>query len=123
MSLEIGMKNTVSITVTDDMCADHFDSQLPQLVLPHVFSTPHMINMMELTCGELMNRYLEADRCSVGMAVDIKHLAATPAGEKVTCEVEITEIDGKKILFSVKAFDKNGLIGVGTHKRAVIKKS
>lgn len=122
MELKVGMKNTLEITATDQMCADHNDSQFPKLDMPHVFSTPSMINLMEFTCAQLMNQYLDDDQRSVGMAVDVKHLAATQAGEKVTCECEIIEIDGRKILFQVTAHDEKGLIGKGTHKRAVVRK-
>ena len=122
MPLEVGMKHTVTITVTDAMCADHLDSQLPQLDLPHVFSTPSMINLMEITSGDLMNRYAPEGKCSVGMSVEIKHIAATAAGETVTCETEVAESDGRKVLFRVNAYDKNGKIGFGTHKRAYIDK-
>ena len=122
MELKVGMKNTITINVTAEMCADHLDSQLPQIDLPHVFSTPSMINLMELTCADLLARNLEEGKGSVGMAVEVKHFAATPEGGKVTCEVEIAEIDGKKILFNVAASDEKGAIGKGTHKRAVITK-
>ena len=122
MELKVGMKNTVSLQVTPEMCADHLDSQLPQIDLPHVFSTPSMINLMDLTCAALLAANLEEGKGSVGMAVDIKHFAATPEGGEVTCEVEIAEIDGKKILFNVAASDENGPIGKGTHKRAIITK-
>ena len=122
MALEVGMKNTVTITVTDAMCADNLDSQLPQLELPHVLSTPNMIGLMEITSAELMNRYAPEGKCSVGMAVDVKHIAATPAGGKVTCETEVAETDGRKVLFNVTCFDENGKIGFGTHKRAYINK-
>ena len=122
MALEVGMKNTVTITVTDEMCADHLDSQLPQLELPHVLSTPSMINLMELTSAEVMNRYADEGKCSVGMAVNVKHVAATPAGGRVTCEAEVAETDGRKVLFNVTCTDENGKIGFGTHRRAYIKK-
>lgn len=120
MALEVGMKNTVTITVTDAMCADNLDSQLPQLKLPHVLSTPNMIGLMEITSAELMNRYAPEGKCSVGMAVDVKHIAATPAGGRVTCETEVAETDGRKVLFKVTAYDENGKIGFGTHRRAYI---
>ncbi len=122
MALEAGMKNKVEIIVTDAMCADNLDSQLPQLELPHVFSTPSMINLMEITCAQLMNSHAEEGKCSVGMAVDIKHLAATPAGKPVVCTCEVSETDGKKVLFKVEVTDENGLVGTGTHKRAYIRK-
>ena len=122
MALEVGMKNSVTLTVTDEMCADHLDSQLPQLELPHVLSTPSMINLMELTCAEVMNKHADEGKCSVGMAVDIKHVAATPPGKSVTCVAEVAETDGRKVLFNVTCTDENGKIGFDTHRRAYIKK-
>lgn len=122
MALEVGMKNTVAIHVTDAMCADVLDSQLPQLDLPHVLSTPSMINLMEITCADLMNRNAPEGMRSVGVAVDVRHVAATPAGGKVTCEIEVAETDGRKVLFNVSASDGNGRIGFGTHKRAYVPK-
>lgn len=122
MALEIGMKNSISITVTDAMCADNLDGQFPKLELPHVFSTPSMINHMEITCGELMNRNIEADQGSVGMEVNVRHLASTPVGGEVTCNVEVAEINGRKVLFCVEAYYGDTKIGEGTHKRAIIKK-
>lgn len=122
MTLEVGMKNSVTITVTDAMCADVLDSQLPKVDLPHVFSTPNMINLMELTCADMIARGIESGLGSVGMAVEVKHIAATPAGKQVTCQAELIETDGRKLLFKVEAFDDNGKIGFGTHRRAIIKK-
>ena len=122
MAVEVGMKNSVTIIVTDAMCADVLDSQLPQVQLPHVFSTPNMINLMELTCADLIDKNVEKDRGSVGMAVEVKHIAATAPGKKVTCEAEVAETDGRKVLFNVTCTDENGKIGFGTHRRAIIKK-
>ena len=59
MELKVGMKNTISINVTAEMCADHLDRQRPQVELPHVFSTPSMINLMERTCADLLGQNLE----------------------------------------------------------------
>ena len=61
---------------------------------------------------------------AIELSVEVKHLASTPCGKKVRCEVEITEVvKGKKVTFAVNAYDENGLIGTGTHKRAVINKA
>ncbi len=122
MSIEVGMKNVWEITVTDDMCADCVNEQLPQIDLPHVFSTPSMLGLMELTCADLLARNIEEGKGSVGMAVNIRHVAATESGKKVRCEVEVAEVKGRKILFNVKAFDEKGLIGEGQHRRAIIDK-
>ena len=84
----------------------------------------NVINLMELTCAKLMEQCLEEGKGSVGMSVEVKHLASTPCGMKVRCEAEITEVvNGKKVTFAVNAYDENGLIGTGTHKRAVINKA
>lgn len=85
-----------------------------------VFSTPSMIALMENTAAGSLAPHLEEGQGSVGTAVNIKHIAATPLRMKVTCESEIIEIDRKRILFSVKAYDEKGLIGEGTHERFII---
>ena len=78
----------------------------------------------ELRCAKLMEQCLVEGKGSVGMSVEVKHLASTPCGMKVRCEAEITEVvNGKKVTFAVNAYDENGLIGTGTHKRAVINKA
>ncbi len=123
MEMKVGMKFETEIVVTEGMLANHNDPQLPAIDLPPVFSTPSMINMMELTCAKLMEQCLEDGKGSVGMSVDVKHLASTPCGKKVRCEVEIKEVSGKKVTFNVNAYDENGLIGTGIHKRAVINKA
>ena len=122
MAVEVGMKNSVTIHVTDAMCADRLDSQLPLVELPHVFSTPSMINLMELTCADLISRNVESGFGSVGMAVDVRHVAATEEGGRVTCEAEVAESDGRKVLFNVTCTDEKGKIGFGTHRRAIIRR-
>lgn len=122
MEMKVGMKYETEIVVTEGMLANHNDAQLPAIELPPVFSTPSMINMMELTSAKLMEQCLEEGNGSVGMSVDVKHLASTPCGKKVRCEAEIKEINGKKVTFSVNAYDEKGLIGTGVHKRAIINK-
>ena len=115
MEMKAGMKYETEIVVNEGMLANHNDPQLPAIELPAVFSTPSMINLMELTCAKLMDNCLEEGKGSVGMSVEVKHLASTPCGKKVRCEVEITEVvNGKKVTFAVNAYDENGLIGTGT---------
>ena len=100
MEMKVGMKYETEIVVNEGMLANHNDPQLPAIELPAVFSTPSMINLMELTCAKLMDNCLEEGKGSVGMSVEVKHLASTPCGKKVRCEVEITEVvNGKKVTF------------------------
>lgn len=85
-----------------------------------VFSTPAMINLMEHTALELLRPYLEPGEESVGVTVQIEHLAATPLGATVTAEARVTAIEGKLIDFEVSARDAIDQIGRGTHRRAII---
>ena len=85
-----------------------------------VFATPAMIALMEDVAFESVASELEEGCGTVGTLIDVKHVAATPVGMKVTCETELTKIDGRALTFSVKAFDECGLIGEGVHERFII---
>ena len=85
-----------------------------------VFGTPWMIAMMENAACNALAPYYEEGQSSVGTRLDISHDAATPEGMKVWAEAEITEIDRRRIVFKVTAFDEAGQIGTGTHERFLI---
>ena len=85
-----------------------------------VFATPAMVNLMEHAALEVLRPFLEPGEESVGVTVQIEHLAATPLGATVTAEARVTAIDGKLIDFEVTARDALDLIGRGTHRRAII---
>lgn len=85
-----------------------------------VFATPAMVNLMEHAALEVLRPFLEPGEESVGVTVQIEHLAATPLGATVTAEARVTAIDGKLIDFEVSAHDALDLIGRGTHRRAII---
>ncbi len=82
-----------------------------------VFSTPCMIALMEKTACESVAPFLEEGCGTVGTELQVKHLAATPLGMTVRCESELLEVDGRRLVFSVKAYDDVELIGEGTHER------
>lgn len=88
----------------------------------NVFSTPSMISEMEETCRLLLKEQFLNNKewDSVGTLVDIKHLAATPVGVKITLNAEIINIDERRVLFKVSAKDKVEVIGEGKHERFVI---
>lgn len=113
--MEAGIKNEKSIVVTEDVTASKVGSGL----LP-VYATPSMIALMEGTCAESVQSELAEGEGTVGVSVDIKHIAATPIGMKVRCESFLKEVNGKKLVFEVNVYDEKGLIGTGTHKRAII---
>ena len=113
--MEAGIKNEKSIVVTDEVTASKVGSGL----LP-VYATPSMIALMEGTCAESVQPYLAEGEGTVGVAVDIKHMAATPVGMSVRCESLLKEVNGKKLVFEVNVYDEKGLVGTGIHKRAII---
>ncbi|MDD6504213.1 MAG: thioesterase family protein, partial [Lachnospiraceae bacterium] len=103
------------LTVTEEMAAKNVGSGTLM-----VFATPAMIALMEKTAWESVQPELEEGSGTVGTALNVKHVAATPMGMKVTCETELIKVEGRALTFSIKAYDEAGLIGEGTHERFVV---
>jgi fluoroacetyl-CoA thioesterase len=86
-----------------------------------VFSTPAMIGLMERTCVDLTEPYLDDDEQTVGIHVDVRHLAPTKIGQSVVVTAELLEVKNNKLGYAVSASNDEGVkIGEGTHRRAVI---
>lgn len=85
-----------------------------------VYSTPAMVGLMECAAKECLDEFLDEGESTVGISLNIKHLAATPIGMKVKAEAEILEVEGKRVVFKVEAFDEVEKIGEGTHQRFVV---
>lgn len=85
-----------------------------------VYATPAMIGLMEGASLASVDTALPDGLSTVGTKVEIKHLAATPLGMKVTAKAELVEIEGKKLTFKIKANDERGPIGEGLHERFII---
>jgi predicted thioesterase len=86
-----------------------------------VFSTPAMIGLMERTCVELTEPYLDENEQTVGIHVDVRHLAPTKIGQSVTVTAELLEVKDNKLRYAVSAKNDEGKkIGEGLHRRAVI---
>ena len=85
-----------------------------------VFATPCMIALMEKTACDSVLPYLEEGNGTVGTEVNVKHFAATPIGMTVRCETELLSVEGRKLVFSVAAYDDAGLIGEGRHERFIV---
>src|SRR5262245_31977739 len=86
-----------------------------------VFSTPAMIGLMEYTCVLLVAPYLDENEQTVGIHVDVRHMAPTKIGQSVTVTAELLEVKDNKLRFALSAVNDQGVkIGEGTHRRALI---
>jgi fluoroacetyl-CoA thioesterase len=85
-----------------------------------VFSTPALIALMENAARAAVEPLLPSDQTTVGVRVDIRHLAPSPPGEPVRARAELIEVDGRRLVFQVEAFDSRDQIGAGTHERMVV---
>jgi predicted thioesterase len=85
-----------------------------------VLATPCMIAMTEEAAWKSISAELEEGQGSVGTLMDVKHTAPTPMGMKVTCETVLKEVDRRRLVFEVKAYDETGIIGEGIHERFLI---
>ncbi len=111
-----GAKGSFTLTVT----AEHLASRFKDATLPAVLATPVMIMAMENAALDAIKPYFEAGESAVGTRVDVKHLAATPAGRTITAYAEVTRVGGRHIDFNVWAMDGAEEIGRGMHERALI---
>lgn len=114
-TLAAGLCGHLEQTVTAQMSASSVGSGLVD-----VFATPMMIALMERTCNESVLPFLEEGQGTVGTLVSVSHSAATPVGMRVWCDSELVEVDRRRLVFDVKAYDEAGLIGEGRHERFVI---
>ncbi|WP_339060347.1 thioesterase family protein [Tepidibacillus marianensis] len=85
-----------------------------------VFATPAMIGLMEGAAMNAAQADLPEGYGTVGTWIDVKHVAATPIGMKVTATAELMEVNGKRLVFQVEARDESGIIGEGKHERYIV---
>ncbi len=114
-NLKIPMYGEARTRVTGDNTALKFGSGKVD-----VFGTPAMIALMEEASINTVDKNLPEGFATVGVELNIKHIAATPKGMNITASAELTEIDGRRLVFKVEAFDEVEKIGEGTHKRYII---
>jgi predicted thioesterase len=111
-----GISDEMTITTTPDMGITHLGPSVPAM-----YSTPSMIQLIEGTCVRLISRYVGPGEQSVGFRVDVKHLAPTQIGKKVTSKVALREINGRRCIFDIEVHSEDGVkIGEGVHERAII---
>ncbi|HQN17720.1 MAG TPA: thioesterase family protein [Syntrophobacteraceae bacterium] len=88
--------------------------------LPDVFATPFLVGLMERVSAELINQHLKAGEQSVGISMDLKHMAATPLGMEISVKTEVSLVEGRKLTFRLEAFDEVEKIGEAVHERFII---
>ena len=113
--LTTGIKGNRELIVTEELTAQAIGSgELP------VLATPAVIALAEETAWRSVAAFLEPGQGTVGTKLDVEHISATPVGMKVKCETELTEIDRRKLTFSVAVFDEAGVVAKGTHCRFIV---
>lgn len=115
MDIFTGMKTSLKEDVTIENTAKILGSG--SLL---VYGTPAMLLLVEKTAVALLEGHLDDGMTTVGTNLNVDHVSASPLGCQVTCEVELTEIDRKKLCFSVIVRDPAGIIGKGTHERFIV---
>ena len=113
--IPLGAAATRSVVVTRDLTVAHYHPGLPE-----AYGTPMLVYLMEIAAGEAIQPFLPEGWASVGVAVSIRHLAATPIGHTVAATATVIAVDDKTITFSVTAHDGTEPVGAGTHVRAPI---
>jgi predicted thioesterase len=115
MSIAIGASTSWQIAVDESMTADRWGNKGV-----FVLATPHLVGLLEGTCVRAIQAELEPGQATVGTHIDLRHLKATPVGDTLTLSAQVMEVDGRRVIFRVKAEDSGGVAGEGTHERVVI---
>ena len=115
MSLEPGATAEVTLTVGSDITAHAMGNHGV-----HVLATPFLIGLLENAGAAVLRPLIPPGSTSVGTMVEMRHLAATPAGMTVRAKATLLETDGKRFLFAVEAWDDREKIAEGRHERYVV---
>jgi len=111
-TLKVGMKDQLVWEVTENLCTTRGEYR--------VFSTPSMTLFVEMSANKMVGPHLKPTQGQVGLRVDIRHMAPTPMGKQVRCDVELTAIDRRKLTFKAKVYDDVEQIGEAEHDRYVV---
>ncbi len=114
-AVQPGLTGELSLVVAEEHTAKHLGSGSVQ-----VLATPQMILLMERASVAAVDPLLPEGYRTVGVALDVRHLAPTPVGFEVRATSELVEVDGRRLTFRVQMHDDVELVGEGTHRRAII---
>jgi fluoroacetyl-CoA thioesterase len=110
-----GLVGEFQTVVTESNTAKHLGSGNVE-----VFATPEMVRLIERAGVAAVDHLLPEGQRTVGVYLNVKHLAATPVGMTVTARAELLAVEGRRLTFRVEAFDEVEKVGEGTHERYVI---
>jgi len=119
MDLEIGTKDKIEFKVKNSDLASNLNIS-PDDGFPDVFATARLVALMECSAAKILIPLLKEGELSVGVGVNITHLAATLEGDVAISTATFEGMEGKLYKFSIEVVDSGGKIGVGTHTRAII---
>lgn len=123
-TLKPGLKHTFTFSINESKTVPALYPESEEFqIMPNVFATGYMVGLIEWTCIQALNPHLDwPEEQTVGTHMDVGHIAATPPGFEVTAEAKLVEVDGRRLVFEVKAHDGVDLIARGKHERFVINK-
>jgi predicted thioesterase len=113
--LKPGIKGEATVMVTPELTANRIATGVVE-----VYATPQMIALMEKASSETVQPFLAPGQSTVGTLVNVTHIAATPIGHTVRAEAELAEVEGRRLVFRVAAYDEFEKIGEGRHERFII---
>jgi len=115
MQIKPGLTGSAGCSVTDQLTAQTMKSGSLE-----VLATPALVALLEEAACQALEGHLEEDQTTVGISINIRHLAPTPKGMKIKARAELLEVEGRQLHFQVEAEDEKELIGRGHHSRVIV---
>lgn len=113
--IHVGMSSQSEYVATPERLADRYGNPgVP------VLSTPHLVELAELECVRCVIDALDPGWSTVGAHLDVRHLAATPAGMRFWVRVGLRELDRRRLVFDVEARDEREVVFSGIHERFIV---
>jgi fluoroacetyl-CoA thioesterase len=121
-TLQAGMTFEFRYTVPEEKTVPYLFPDIEEgAVMPRVLATGYMVGLLEFACIKFINPHIDWPRQqTVGIHINVSHTAATPPGMTVTVKGRLEKVDGRKLGFSLEAFDDREIISRGTHDRFII---
>jgi fluoroacetyl-CoA thioesterase len=123
-TLRPGIRASHTFTIPASKTVPALYPEAPEFVaMPEVFATGFLVGFLEWACIKAINPHLHwPEEMTLGTHIDVSHEAATPPGREVTATVELVEVDGRRLVFTVEAHDGVAVISRGLHQRHIIQR-